>query len=75
MREEGKTKVFSKMEGVYNRRRHLGGVRKFEEYEGLSRRIREGNKRRRSKTSRKEKRKAKGDRGGVESRSRGVLEK
>ena len=59
MREEGKTKVFSKMEGVYNRRRHLGGVRKFEEYERLSRRIREGDKRRRSKTSRKRKEKQK----------------
>jgi len=75
MREEGKTKVFSKMAGVYGRRRHLGEVRKFEECKGLSRRIREGDKKRRSKMSRKKKRKAEGDRGGVESRSRRVQEK
>ena len=36
----------------------MGGVRKFEECEGLSRRIREGDKRRRSKMSRKGKQKA-----------------
>ena len=53
----------------------MGGVRKFEEYKGLSRRIQEGDKRRRSKISRKEKRKAEGNRGGVESRSGGVQEK
>jgi len=58
MREERKTKVFSKMEEVYSRRRHLGEIRKFEEYKELSRRIQEGDKRRRSKTSRKKKRKA-----------------
>ena len=51
----------------------MRGVRKFEECEGLSRRIQEGDKRR-SKTSRKEKRKAEDDRGGVKSRSRGVQE-
>ena len=50
----------------------MGEVRKFKECEGLSRRIQEGDKRRRSKMSRKEKRKAEGDRGGVESRSGGV---
>jgi len=74
MREEGKTKVFSKMEEIYGRRKHLGEVRKFEECKRLSRKIQEGNKRRRSKTSRKKKRKAESDKGEVESRSRGVQE-
>ena len=50
----------------------MGGTRKYEKCKRLSRRIREGDKRRRSKMSRKEKRKAKGNRGGVESRSGGV---
>jgi len=68
----GKTEVFSKIEGVYSRRRYLEGIKKFGECKGLSRRIQEGNKRRRSKISRKEKRKAEDDRGGVEFRSRGV---
>jgi len=39
MRKEGKTKVFSEMEGLYGRERYLGGVRKFEECDGLSGRI------------------------------------
>ena len=72
MRKKGKIKVFSKMKGVYSRRRHLGGVRKFEECKRLSKRIWEEDKRKRNKMSRKEKRKAKSDRGGVGSRSRGV---
>jgi len=62
------------MKRLYSRGRYLGETRKFEEYKGLSRRIREGDNKRRSKMSRKEKRKAEGDRGGVESRSRGVQE-
>jgi len=57
------------MERLYSRGRYLGGVRKFEECEGLSRRIQQRNKRRESKGSRKEKRKAEDDRGGVESRN------
>ena len=60
---------------LYSKGRYLGGVRKFEECKRLSRRIQEGDKRRRSKISRKEKRKAEGNRGGVESRSGGVQEK
>jgi len=40
----------------------LEGIRKFEECERLSRRIREGDKKRRSKMSRKEKMKAEGKR-------------
>jgi len=39
MRKEGKTKVFSEIEGLYSRGRHLGGVRKFEECNGLSGKI------------------------------------
>jgi len=39
MREERETKVFSEIEGLYSRRRHLGEVRKFEECDGLSGRI------------------------------------
>jgi len=39
MREERETKVFSKMEGLYNRGRYLGGIRKFEKYNGLSKGI------------------------------------
>ena len=60
------------MKRLYSRGKYLGGVRKFEECERLSRRIREGDKRRRSKMSRKEKRKAEDDRSRVESRSGGV---
>jgi len=60
------------MERLYSRERYLGGIRKFEEYKRLSRRIQEENKRRRSKTSSKEKMKAEGNGGGVESGSRGV---
>ena len=61
------------MERLYSRKRYLGGVIKFEEYKKLSRRIRERDKRS-SKMSRKEKRKAEGDKGRVESRSGGVQE-
>ena len=61
------------MERLYSRKRYLGGVIKFEEYKKLSRRIQERDKRS-SKMSRKEKRKAEGDKGGVESRSGGVQE-
>jgi len=39
MRKEGKTKVFSEMEGLYSRERYLGRVREFEECDGLSERI------------------------------------
>jgi len=39
MRKKGKTKVFSEMEGLYSRGRHLEGIRKFEECDELSRRI------------------------------------
>jgi len=39
MREERKTEVFSKMEGLYSRGRYLEGVRKFEKCDGLSGRI------------------------------------
>ena len=60
------------MERLYSRRKYLGGTKKFEEYEGLSKRIWEKYKKRRNKISRKEKKKAKGDRDGVKSRSRGV---
>ena len=39
MREKRETKVFSEIEELYSRGRHLGGVRKFEECDGLSGRI------------------------------------
>ena len=55
MREEREPKVLSKMEGIYGRKRYLGEVRKFEECNGLSRGIRERDKRRRSMMIRKEK--------------------
>ena len=45
MRKEREPKVLSKIEGIYGRKRYLGGVRKFEEYNGLSRGIRERDKR------------------------------
>ena len=61
------------MERLYSRKRYLGGVIKFEEYKKLSRRIQERDKRS-SKMSRKEKRKAEGDKGRVGSRSGGVQE-
>jgi len=62
--DKKETKVFSKIEGLYSRRRYLKGVRKFEEYDRLSRR--------RNTMDRKEKRKTEGNRNRVESRSRGV---
>ena len=45
MREEREPKVLSKIEGIYGRKRYLGGVRKFEECNGLSRGIQERDKR------------------------------
>jgi len=39
MRKEGETEVPSEMKGLYGRDRHLGGVRKFEKCDGLSRGI------------------------------------
>ena len=63
------------MEGIYSRRRHLGRVREFGKYDGLSGRIWERDKRRRSMMSREEKSKVKGDKGRVESRGRKVQEK
>ena len=38
-RKKRVTKVFGKIEGLYSRGRYLGGVRKFEKYKELSRRI------------------------------------
>ena len=38
-REKEKTKVFSEIEGLYSRRKHLEEVRKFEECDGFSGRI------------------------------------
>ena len=43
------------MEGIYGRRRHLGGVGKFRKCDGISRGIREGNLRERDKKSTNEK--------------------
>jgi len=60
------------MERLYSRKRYLRETRKLEKYKELSRRIRKEDKRRRSKMSRKEKRKAEGNRDGIESRSKGV---
>jgi len=60
------------MEGLYSRERYLEGVRKIEECNGLSNRIQERNKRRRSTMSKEEKRKTEGGRGRVKSRSREV---
>ena len=74
MREKGETEVSSEMKGLYGRDRHLGGVRKFEKCDRLSRGIWKRDKRR-SMISRKEKRKAEGNEGGVEFRGRGVQEK
>jgi len=34
--KEGKTEVFSEMEGLYGRGRYLRGIGKFKEYKGLS---------------------------------------
>jgi len=39
MRKKKETKVFSEMEELYSERRYLEGVRKFEECNGLGRRI------------------------------------
>jgi len=39
MREERETEVFSKIEGLYSKERHIGKVRKFEKYDEFSRRI------------------------------------
>jgi len=39
MRKERETKVFSEMERLYSRGRYLGGVRKFEKYNRLSKEI------------------------------------
>jgi len=39
MREKRETKVFSEMEELYSRERHLGEVRKFEKCDGLSKEI------------------------------------
>jgi len=36
MRKKGEAKVFSEMEGLYSRERYLGGIREFEECNGLS---------------------------------------
>jgi len=44
------------MEKLYSRGRYLGGVRKFEECDGLSRRIQKRDKGRRSITGREKKR-------------------
>jgi len=60
------------MERLYSRKRYLRETRKLEKCKELSRRIRKKDKRRRSKMSRKEKRKAEGNRDGIESRSKGV---
>ena len=43
MREQRKTKVFSKMEKLYSRERYLEGVRKFEKYDELSSIVHTGN--------------------------------
>ena len=50
----------------------MKGIRKFEKYNKLSRRIQERNKRRRNMMDREEKRKTEGGRGRVESRGRRV---
>ena len=60
------------MEGLYSRGKYLGEVRKFEKYNGSSRGIWEWDKRRRSMTSREEKRKIEDSGDGVESRGREV---
>jgi len=39
MREERETEVFSKVEGLYSRGRHLEEIRKFEKYDKLSKGI------------------------------------
>jgi len=39
MREKRETKVFSEMEGLYGRGRHLRGIRKFEKCNGFSKEI------------------------------------
>jgi len=62
------------MEELYSRGRHLEGVRKFEKCNGFSREIWERDKRRKSITSREEKKKTEGNRGGVESKDRGAQE-
>ena len=72
MRKEREIKVFSEMEGLYGRRRYMERVRKFGKCKELSRRIQEGDKRRKSMMSRKEKKKAENSRDRIESRGRRI---
>ena len=72
-----KTKIFGKIEEIYDRERYLGKVIKLRKWDGLSKEFWERDQRRGDKMSKEKerKRKRKWDRNRVEFRGRRVQEK